>query len=326
MTEETMYEDALAFPLFGTQIYAYGLAVMLGCWLGLGLLIFMSRRQPQEKKAAAYAGVLMIPLGFILARLMYCLLDPAFAPLLSVRNILDIRTGGYAMYGALIGAAAAVLIGARLAGVRTNRMLDLLSPALLAFLVPARLGEGFTALGISRPLTTDWLAGSFLAMQDDYDAYLRTYLLEALIAALLLFILLRFLSSKPKDGQTFMFFCLLYGITQTLMESLRYDGHLRYSFIGVQQVLSAALFSIALAVMAARLLKKTQGSHHLLPILSLALIPLILGAIIGVEFLVDRSELGKLFSYGLYVLVLSVPAALGLLMLKQEVHLGKKTR
>ena len=320
-----MYGDALAFPFFGTQVFAYGLMVMLGCWLGLWLLIAITRRQPQEYLAAAYAGVLMIPLGLILARLIYCLLDPAFAPLLNLKNILDLRAGGFAMYGALFGAATAALIGAKLAGLRANRMLDLLSPALLAFLVPARLGEGFTALGISRPLTTDWLAGSFLAMQDDYDAYLRTYLLEALIAAILLFILLRFLLRKPKEGQPFLLFCLLYGITQTLMESLRYDGHLRYSFIGVQQVFSAALFVFALTLMAVRLIKKRKSSRSL-PILTLTLIPIVLGAIIGVEFLIDRSELGKLFSYGLYTLVLSIPAALGILMLKQEEHLGKKTR
>ncbi len=109
----------------------------------------------------------------------------------------------------------------------------------MAFLIPARLGEGYTMLGLSRPLTLDALANSFLARQESYGKFLRTYLLEAAVALALLVVLVRALRQKKKDGHVFLLGCLLYGITQTLMESLRLDGHLRFSFVGLQQVLSA---------------------------------------------------------------------------------------
>lgn len=227
------------------------------------------------------------------------------------------------MYGALIGAVLAALLGAKLAGVNKAEMLNHLAAAIPAFLVPARLGEGFTALGISRPLTTQWLSQSFLAMQGDYDAYLRTYLLEAAVALLLFVLLWRFAKMVQKPGLVFIKFCLLYGITQTLMESLRYDGHLRYSFVGMQQVLSAALFSLTLVILAVKLLKNKKAGKTL-PVIGLIMVPVILLAIVGVEFLIDRSEMGKLFSYALYLIILAVPAALGILMLRTEVRFGQR--
>ena len=318
-----MHEDARSFPFLGTQVYAYGLLVMLGVLLALGLALFLTRKNRQEQQAAALTALLALPLGLILARLMYVFLDPTFRPLMNISNILNITTGGLSMFGALIGAALAACIAARLTRVPAARMLDVTSAALLAFLIPARLGEGYTALGVSRPLTTQWLANSFLARQDDYDAYLRTYVLEAMIAFILLVILLRFLRRKPRHGRAFALGCLLFGITQTLMESLRYDGHMRFSFIGVQQVLAVTLFCLVLIVLAIRLLKANKA--RLLAILSLIAVPLVVAGGVGVEFLIDRSEMGKLISYGLFLLVLAIPAALGILMLKQEESLGQST-
>ena len=315
-----MYEDAVILPVPGARIYAYGLLLALGCWLAIILLWRLSSRHERLSQAAAFTSLLALPMGFALARAMYCLLDSAFQPILTLRNLLNVHTGGFAMYGALLGAALSALIGARLAGANKMRMLDLLSPALAAFLVPARLGEGFTTLGISRPLTTSWLADSFLASRDAYDSYLRTYLLEAATALILAVFLIRMLRRNVKEGLVFSSFCLLYGVTQTLMESLRYDGHLRFGFIGVQQVLSAALFGVTLIALSVRALRRQGGK--LLPVIALASLPLVLAALVGVEFLIDRSALGKLFSYGLYLPLLALPATLGMRLIKGEEGLG----
>ncbi|MDI9521176.1 MAG: prolipoprotein diacylglyceryl transferase [Bacillota bacterium] len=314
--------EALSVNFLGTTVYLYGLSVMLGCLLFMLVLCFRTRKNEKQALAAGHTGLFSLILGFILARLMYVLLQPDYAPFLNLKNALDVFSGGFAMYGALIGAVLAALLGAKLAGVNKAEMLDHLAVAIPAFLVPARLGEGFTALGISRPLTTQWLSQSFLAIKDEYDAYLRTYLLEAAVALLLFVLLWRFAKKVQKPGLVFIKFCLLYGITQTLMESLRYDGHLRYSFVGVQQVLSAALFSLTLVFMAVKLLKNPK-TNKTLPLISLIMVPVILLAIVGVEFLIDRSEMGKLFSYALYLLALAVPAVLGMLMLNMEVRLGQ---
>lgn len=320
-----MYEDALAFPFLGTELYAYGLALMLGVWLGLAVLFALCRKRPELKAQAALTGALALPLGFVLARLLFCLGSPSFYSLMTLKNILDFRAGGFAMYGALAGAAASGLIAGRMLKSPAMPLLDRLTPALAAFLIPARLGEGFTLLGISRPLTTPWLAGSILAWQDKYDAYLRTYLIEALAALILLIILLRALSLPHRAGHVFLLGCLLYGVSQTLMESLRLDGHLRFGFVGVQQVLSAALFGSVLIALSLRALRR--GGKRALPALALAAIPLVVGGAIALEFMIDRSTAGKWAAYGLYLPLLAIPVILGILLLKrdQEVALDQGT-
>lgn len=315
-------QDAASFSFLGLTIYNYGLCLLLGFALGVLALWFVSRGQPKERLAAAWTALLSLPLGLLCARVFWALLEPNFKPVLTFKNALDLSTGGMALFGALLGAVLAACLGARIARVKPLKALDQLAVAVFAFLIPARLGEGFTTLGVSRPLTTDLIINSFLARRDEYDAYLRTYLLEAAIALVILILLLRKVHQAQKTGTVFLTGCLLFGISQTLMESLRYDGHLRYSFIGVQQVLAATLFSVTLMVLAVRQLKNAQHARTL-PLVTLVLVPLLLGAIVGVEFLIDRSQMGKLFSYGLYLLVLVVPLALGTTLLHREDHLGK---
>lgn len=315
-------QDARVITVLGIEVYLYGLFVALGALAFILLLAIKTRRDEKAFLAAGYTALLALIFGFVLSRLMFVFFQPDFAPLISFKNILDVRSGGFAMYGALAGAVLAALLGARLAKTSKASMLDHLALAIPAFLVFARLGEGFTALGISRPLTTPFISASFLAFVDEYDAYLRTYLLEATIALVMLFTLLRFSQKNRRRGLVFAAFCLFYGISQTLMESLRYDGHLRFSFVGVQQVLSAVLFALTLIALSIRLLKQSK-TKKALPLIALISLPFILLAIIGIEFLIDRSQLGKLFSYALYILALALPAALGILMLRQEAQLGQ---
>jgi len=319
-----MFEDTLSFSVGGIRLYGYGLALMLGCWLGVAMLLFLSRKTQRERWAAALTAALSLPLGLLFARLVYCFIDPGFRPFISLKNVLDLSTGGLSMYGALLGAVVAALVSARIARVKSARMLDLSAPALAAFLISARLGEAFTSLGISRPLTTGWLAGSFLATRGDYDAYLRTWLLEAIAALVILLLLLRRLKAAGRDGRVFTLACLLYAVTQTLFESLRNDGHLSYGFIKVHQVASAVLLAGVLVFLSVRLLKNHREKKFL-PVLTLSLLPLVLGGLIGVEFMLDRSTLGKLISYAAFLAVLAIPLTLGLMLYRQEAGVGQGT-
>ena len=68
--------------------------------------------------------------------------------------------------------------------------------------------------------------------------------------------------------------------------------------------------------LAVRLIK--QKSHQRLAVLSISLILPLLGAIIGIEFMIDRSQVNKWLSYAIYMTVLIIPCYLGLTMLKRE--------
>ncbi|HPA61488.1 MAG TPA: hypothetical protein PLS01_07985, partial [Clostridia bacterium] len=80
------------------------------------------------------------------------------------------------------------------------------------------------------------------------------------------------------------------------------------------------LFGVTLIALSVRALRRQGGK--LLPVIALASLPLVLAALVGVEFLIDRSELGKPISYGLYLPLLALPAALGMRLIKGEEGLG----
>lgn len=312
-----MYTQAATFVILGQSVYIYGLFLSVACLLAGSLLLLKTRKTTSRQKNAAALTCLLSPmLGLFFARLVYVAAEVNFAPFLSFQNAVNLRLGGLSMYGALIGAVLGALISARLGGLKKAEWLDMITPSLFLFIAVARLGEQYTTLGISRPLVTGVLDHTFLAVRDEFDAYLRTYLLENAAAIILCAACFVYNKKQRRAGDVFLFGALLFGASQTLFESLRFDAHIRFSFIGLHQVLSAALFSGVLIFLAIRLIK--QKTHQRLAIISLSLILPLLGAIIGIEFMIDRSQVNKWLSYAIYAAVLLIPCCLGLSMLKRE--------
>ena len=312
-----MYTQAATFVILGQSVYIYGLFLSVACLLAGSLLLLKTRKTTSRQKNAAALTCLLSPmLGLFFARLVYVAAEVNFAPFLSFQNAVNLRLGGLSMYGALIGAVLGAFISARLGELKKAEWLDMITPSLFLFIAVARLGEQYTTLGISRPLVTGVLDHTFLAVRDEFDAYLRTYLLESAAALILCAVCFLYNKKQRRAGDVFLFGALLFGASQTLFESLRFDAHIRFSFIGLHQVLSAALFSGVLIFLAIRLIK--QKTHQRLAIISLSLILPLLGAIIGIEFMIDRSQVNKWLSYAIYAAVLLIPCCLGLSMLKRE--------
>ncbi len=312
-----MYEDALSFTFLGMQVFYYGLYAAIGAALALGLLAILSRRMRLPAGTVALFGVLALPLSIACGRLLFCLLDFRFHSYFSLRALLSFWGGGLSMTGVLLGAVGAACLTARIQGVHTLAFLDLLAPALLLFIAFARIGEQYTELlGRSRPLVMEGLKNSFLASSDGYDAYLKTYLFEAVTALALSMVMLFLLRRSLPHGDVLLIGMLLLGCTQVLWESLRFDAHMRQSFISMQQILYACMFAAPLLIYAARAGRKMPSKRPL--VCSIALLVLLTAAIIGLEFMIDRSGISRLLLYLVYALLLSLPAVLALTFRKRS--------
>lgn len=317
-----MFTDAATTTLLGVDLYLYGVFVSLGVLSAGILLLILSKHDEASKNAAALTLLLSPALGLLVARLLYCLTDATFAEVLSLRAVFQLSSGGFAMYGALSGAVAGAWIAAKVSGKAPKAWLDMVAPALMLFVFFARLGEGYTALGTSRPLIGNGWTNSFLIIQDEYDSYFKVYLLEA-AAALVLCAVLLYLSRKKKAGEPFLTGCLLYGLSQTVFESLRSDRQMAFSFVCLQHVLSAVLFSAVVVLAAIRLLK--AGKSRRFAVTSMASLPLLVAVIIGLEFVIDRSSLSKWISYAIYVILLMWPGYAGLRMIREGNRHDKRT-
>ncbi len=299
-------EETLSFSLLGMTGFWYGVFIAWGAALFLRFFARYCRMEGLKSGTAALFSVLCLPLGLICSRILFCLLDFRFHGMFSLRALGMFWGGGFSMVGALLGAALAAWLTARIQKIPAPPVLDILMASLPFFLCAARMGEGFTELlGRSRPLDTAWLANSFLAQNDGYDTYLRTYLLEAVTAGILAIYFAARIQKKKTARGSLLLGMLLLGTTQTLFESLRFDSHMRYSFISMQQILFACMFAAALIVYAARCGKKQV-------IAAVAVCVLVTGGAVGLEFMIDRSSVSSVLLYAGYVLLLLLPAALGL--------------
>ena len=296
------------------SMWLFGLMVALGAGISFGFFFFNARRNGLNAGTAPLTYFLGIPVSLLLSRLMFCLLDASYTSITDLKDFFRLNDGGYALFGVLIGMTLTAAFCALLLKQRPSETLDALCPSLFLFIFFERLGEGFIRdFGISRSLIYGTLKGTFL-VQTDLDSYLRTWIFEAVIALILFVVILRIAALDIRPGYVFLKACILYGATQVLMESLRYDSHLMFSFVGVQHVLSMVLLGIPVLILAKRSLKIKKG----LAVAGFILIPVVVALLVFLEFQIDRTETNRYMLYGIYTLALAAPAVVGFLLAGNE--------
>ena len=305
-----MYEDSLNIAFGAAHVFAYGAFVMLGLTALILSLYTLRKKHALTGDTVLTYSVLALPLSLVCSRLLFCALDFNFHSVFSLRALVSFWGGGFSMAGALIGLTLAAFLTGKLQKVCPLRLLDGAAVGFLLFMAFARLGEPCTELlGRSRPLVSDAFKTSFLAMGDEYDAYLRTYLIETVLCLAFALALVHFQKKERKAGDTFLMFMLLTGCSETLLYSLRFDAHMRYSFISVQQLLFAAVMAFALFTFARRC-SKALGKKT--PVwISVAIIAAASALAVALEFMIDRSGVNRILLYAVYTAMMAVPAVMG---------------
>ena len=310
-------EDAAVTSFLGAQVYSFGLWAALGLVLAAAVLVLLEKKLKKQSGTAALQSVLCIVCGLILSRVFFGLLDASLGGIMPVWAMARLNVGGYSLYGALAGACAGMALAA---GIRKQTVwgyLDMLAPAFLIFTACERLGEGsIEGFGLSRGLTQAFLYQPWLAVADDYDTwFLMTWRPEFVIAVILFVILLFDAMKKHRDGHTFLKYMMLFGATQVIMESLRYDGHMTVrSFVRMEQIFSMVLLGVAVIILAIRQWK----NHKLLAAAALLSIPAVTGLAVGIEFMIDRTDTSRLLLYAVFIVLIAVPACLGFRLLKED--------
>lgn len=305
-----MREDAVIVEILGVKTYAFGVWVAVGLALALCLLALLSRKMKWKQGAFLTFAVLALPLGFVFSRLLYCFVDESLGFSMPLWAIAQVNIGGFSIMGALLGACLAAVIAGKIAGMHAAQLMDCLGPAFLMLVIFERLGERvIEGFGQSRALTMDLFINSFLAVEGDNGYFLATYMIEAATAAVLCAILILDLKVTRRAGDTFIKFMLLFGATQIILESLRYDQHMTvHAFVRIEQILSMTLLGVGVIVLAVRNWK----NRFKLSLAAVILIPVVVGIGVGIEFMIDRTGINRLLLYAVFSLLVAVPAWLGL--------------
>ena len=295
-----MHESVLSLSIFGHTVYAYGAAVALGVMVCL-LPLFLSLRRAGEQKRLLSMLLWMLPAGFLGGRLLYCLCQIRYILLENdLGYVLRFTDGGYMLYGVMGGAALGLLLYAKLTKASFARLADAVAPAAALLIAIARSAECMTACGVGWSVEGEGLCFFPVAVMNEWQEWkYAVFVWEAAVAlGLFIFLLIRQRKGRPAA----MPFVLVYAATQLLMESLRKDDVMCFGFVKVSMLISAILLALVSIRWLARGVKGAK--------LGLALLVLGLGAIIALEFALDKSSVPNEIVYGLMLVVVALLCAL----------------
>ena len=236
------------------SIYYYGILIALG----MGLAVLYASRRSREfgiKEDDLLDGVLWVtPFAIICARAYYCAFtweSYAANPI----SVLDIRSGGLAIYGGVIGAAVGVTVFCRRRKISLPALLDLCALGFLIGQSIGRWGKFFNREAFGAETASFLRMGLMSAYSGKVTYYHPTFLYESLWNAAG-FLLLHKLSKKRKfDGQIALSYAAWYGLGRTFIEGLRTDS-LYLGPFRVSQLLAAVSCIAAVLVLVLQMRKK----------------------------------------------------------------------
>lgn len=306
-----MFEPVILFRIGEFPIHAFSVGVALAAAIAL---LWLGKRIGAD--ACLRFSMLAVPLGFIGARLFFCLVNAGFV-FAQYGALFPLRVwqGGFAMFGGIGGVALAAKLSAKRVGMTTPKLLDAVCAPGMLFIGIERLLERFSGEGHGDYAEQVFLQRFPFSVQNVWgEWYLSVFLLEALAAFIILFILIRY---EPKrDGNRALLMMILFGASQTLLESLRRDEFLRWGFVRVSQLAALALLVISLAILSVRTLRANGKRLHVT--LSWLGAFLCAGVGIAMEFAVDKSPLPNLACYGIMGLAIAGIAAIALRLLFKD--------
>lgn len=250
----------MGFTLYGA-FAALALALTLSATYGAG------RKQGLDYGSFIRFAALAAPLALIVSRLVYCLTSlPYYIETIGHPELIfALRDGGYSMTGAMLGVIAAALIAAKWRSVPDKVMLDWVAVGMPAGIFVARLAEPFAGMGWGYPYYSPLFAflDGLTENMGDF-AYTHPVFAYEAIAAAVIVIMLLVIRGKAAAGDTFLSFLLLYGCSQTVLESLLNGGHMKViHFVKVQQVAAMVMTLIPLIVWSLRAAKNGHGRRML---------------------------------------------------------------
>ncbi|MBQ8619247.1 MAG: prolipoprotein diacylglyceryl transferase [Clostridia bacterium] len=227
--------------LFGISWYA--ILIVSAILIGLAYCSYEARRLRVPQDTMIDFLLYAIPLAIVCARIYYVVFrfNMYSEDILSIFNI---REGGLAIYGAVIGGLIAARITARKHGVPMLTILDIVSPALVLGQAIGRWGNYINMEAYGLRIGEEYLQFFPFAVEipvgDVWYWHMATFFYEFCWNLIVFAILLFIRHTLRRKGDVFCWYLLLYCAGRTVIEGLRYDSLTFISeFVRISQVLSA---------------------------------------------------------------------------------------
>ncbi len=254
--------DGSKFGVDWLVIYWYGALIALGILISYLLAGHEAKRRNFKKDTVVDLCLLVVPLGAIFARLYYVVFEwkhyfnSSLTLGQSLLRVLDFRSGGLAIYGAVLGGILGIFIYSRIKKAHFLSLCDIIFPGVVLSQAIGRWGNYFNQEAYGG-LVADWFPKYWpLAVRIDEctqpccadlavktgNIHYATFFYESCWCLIVFIIVWFFVRKRAKHrGDVTLTYLMLYGFERALVESLRTDS-LMIGSIRVSQLVSAVLF------------------------------------------------------------------------------------
>lgn len=251
--------DRVAFNLFGNSIYWYGIIIALAFVAGIGVASIAASKLGEKNDIAVDIALTCGPVAIVFARLYYVIFkwDDYSKDLLSV---FDIRSGGIAIYGAIIGAVLAAFVFCRIKKKDTLKIFDIGAVGLITGQMIGRWGNFVNQEAFGSNTTLPWgMTGTRIReylirlQQSGFDVSPEipvhpTFLYESLWSLMTLIVLFVIIYKFYRySGQVFFAYSAIYGLGRFWIEGLRTDS-LMLGSVRVSQLVALICFALFTAL------------------------------------------------------------------------------
>ena len=259
--------DSVAFSIGDFSIAWYALIITLGMIMAGVYIVYRGKRIGLSLEDCLDFILWAIPIGIVGARLYYVAMKPDNFN--SIGEVLDIRSGGLAIYGGIIAGAIAVVVVSYCKKVNFFAFADVCTPGIILAQAIGRWGnfmngeayggmtDSFIRMGLqNRNTFHDFSTLSMVYVHP-------TFLYESLWNLLGFVLINLFYKHKKYDGQIFLMVFGWYGLGRMWIEGLRTDSlYLFGSSIRVSQLLAAIIFTVCAVALIYLQIKKPKGPFY----------------------------------------------------------------
>lgn len=221
--------NPVAFNIANFEIRWYGILIVLGIFIGMFIAYYNSNKLNLDFEKIIDGFLVAFPCAIVGARAYYVFFEfDNFKN--NIWSIFNLRTGGLAIHGGLIGALIGTIIYCKFKKIEMMKYLDVVAPSLILAQAIGRWGNFMNGEAHGDVVSYEFISKfpEFIqkGMYLDGHYYNPTFLYESMWNLIIFLILMIILHKKKsnENGVVIASYAVLYSVGRLFIESLRTDS------------------------------------------------------------------------------------------------------
>ena len=218
--------NPVAFELFGYPIRWYGIIIAGGVLVAFFISYILAKKKGLDFDIITDGFLWSFPFAIIGARLYYVAFE--YKNYHSFIDVINIRNGGMAIHGGLIGGLLTAYIFTKVKKINFFEYIDVIMPGIILAQAIGRWGNFMNQEAHGGPVTEQFISKFPQFIQNrmliNGTYYHPTFLYESIWDALIFVFLWMFRKKKKYEGQIIVYYIGLYSLGRFFIEGLRTDS------------------------------------------------------------------------------------------------------